>query len=243
MKMKPVNPMFTVVLLITACSLLGWVGHVHATKQGHSYKRPTAGTVFRDCSTCPDMVVIPSGSFAMGSPDAEVGRGDDEGPVHQVKVVVFALGTREITRAQFAAFVKQTQYASDNKCWTLEEGKFEQRSERDWRVPGYPQQDNHPVVCINWNDAQAYAVWLSRKTGKPYRLPSEAEWEYAARGNTRSARYWGINPDEANIYANTADQSAQAHIQGATSWSVHQCDDGFVYTAPVGSFKANPFGL
>ncbi len=189
------------------------------------------------------MVVLPPGHFAMGSPDAEAGRSDDEGPVHQVNVAAFALGKTEITRAQFAAFVKQTKYATGDKCWTLENGKYEQRSERDWRTPGYPQTDKHPVVCINWSDAQAYAIWLSRKTGKQYRLPSEAEWEYAARGNTSSARYWGDNPDEACAYANTADQSAQAHIQGASSWSVHQCIDGFAYTAPVGSFKANAFGL
>jgi formylglycine-generating enzyme required for sulfatase activity len=189
------------------------------------------------------MVVLPPGNFAMGSPDAESGRGDDEGPVHQVNVAAFAMGKSQITRAQFATFVKQTKYINDGKCWTLEEGKYKQRSQRDWRAPGYTQTDKHPVVCINWNDAQAYAAWLSRKSGKKYRLPSEAEWEYAARGNTSSARYWGDNPDEACTYANTADQSAQTHIQGATSWAVHECLDGFVYTAPVGSFKANAFGL
>lgn len=244
MKMKPVSsPPLSLIFLIATYSLIGWTGHAYAARHAHVSKPLKPGTVFSDCRACPEMVVLPPGHFAMGSPDAEAGRGDDEGPVHQVNVAAFALGKTEITRAQFAAFVKSTKYATGDKCWTLENGKYEQRSERDWRTPGYPQTDNHPVVCINWSDAQAYAIWLSRKTGKQYRLPSEAEWEYAARGNTSSARYWGDNPDEACAYANTADQSAQAHIQGASSWSVHQCIDGFAYTAPVGSFKANAFEL
>lgn len=241
--MKPVSPTLTLLLLLIACSLLGWTGPVHAAKQGHKSKALKAGTVFRDCRSCPYMVVLPHGNFEMGSSEAEEGRGDDEGPVHVVHVATFALSKTEITRAQYAAFVKQTKYITDDKCWTLEDGKYEQRSQRDWRIPGFPQKDSHPAVCINWNDAQAYAAWLSHKTGKKYRLPSEAEWEYAARGNTSSARYWGEDPSEAMHYANTADQSAQAHIQGASSWSVHQCSDGYAYTAPVGSFKANAFGL
>ena len=178
----------------------------------------------------------------MGSPDSEEGRGKDEGPVHYVNIAAFALGKTEITQGQFAAFVKQTGYNAGDKCWTLEHGKFAERS-GNWRNPGYPQNDKHPVACINWNDAEAYAKWLSRKTGKQYRLPTEAEWEYAARGNTSTARYWGSNPDEACGYANGADKTAQTQIQGATSWSVHKCPDGFAYTTPIGSFKANAFKL
>lgn len=198
--------------------------------------------IFRDCPSCPEMVVIPAGSFVMGSPESEDGRADDEGPMHRVKVASFALGKTEITRGQFAAFVKKTNYNSGDKCLTLEGGKVEERS-GGWRELHYSQGDNYPIGCINWNDAQAYTQWLSRKTGKQYRLPTEAEWEYAARGNTSTARYWGENPDEACAYANTADKTAQAQIQGASSWTVHQCSDSFVYTAPVGSFKANAFGL
>ena len=241
--MQPILPARQLMVLIALCSLLGGMGVVYAAKNLPSNTPLKVGAIFRDCLSCPDMVVLPAGSFAMGSPAAEVGRGDDEGPVHLVNVAAFALGQREITRAQFAAFVKQTQYRTDEKCWTLENGTYAQRSERDWRTPGYPQEDNHPVVCINWNDAQAYAAWLSHKTAKKYRVPSEAEWEYAARGNTGRARYWGDDPDAAGAYANTADQSAQAQIQGASSWLVHQCNDGFAYTAPVGSFKVNAFGL
>ena len=178
----------------------------------------------------------------MGSPDSEKGRGRDEGPVHSVKIAAFAIGKTEITRGQFAEFVKKTRYITGDKCWTLENGKYEERK-GNWREPGFPQDDKHPVICINWNDATAYAKWLSKKTGKRYRLTTEAEWEYAARGNTGTARYWGGNPDEACKYANVADTTAQAQIQGATSWSVHHCSDGFAYTAPAGRFQANAFGL
>jgi formylglycine-generating enzyme required for sulfatase activity len=204
---------------------------------------PQAGTVFRDCPGCPAMVVIPAGKFGMGSPDSEDERSDDEGPVHQVKVISFALGKTEITRGQFSAFVKNTKYIPGDNCRTLENGKFEQLSGRNWRDLGFSQKDNHPVVCVSWNDASAYAKWMSRKTGKQYRLPSEAEWEYAARGRTVTARYWGNNPDETCRYANAADQTAQAQIPGASSWSAFNCTDGFTYTAPAGHFKANAFKL
>ncbi|MDO8413394.1 MAG: SUMF1/EgtB/PvdO family nonheme iron enzyme, partial [Gallionellaceae bacterium] len=150
------------------------------------------------------MVVIRSGSFAMGSPDSEVGRGKDEGPVHTVAIATFALSETEITRGQFAKFVKQTKYSTGDKCWTYEGGKFGEH-DGNWSKPGYAQDNKHPVACINWDDAQAYVNWLSRKTGKKYRLPTEAEWEYAARSNTSTARYWGDNPDAACRYGNAAD--------------------------------------
>jgi len=214
-----------------------------AAKASRAAHAPKAGKIFRDCPSCPEMVVIPSGSFDMGSPDSEAGRDKDEGPVHRVNVATFALGKTEITRGQFAAFVNKTNYSTGDKCWTLEGGKYEERS-GNWSKPGYSQDDKHPVACINWNDAKAYAEWMSRKTGKQYRLPTEAEWEYAAHGNTSTSRYWGDNPDQACGYANVADKTAQAQIHGASSsWSVHNCTDGFAYTAPVGRFKANAFRL
>jgi len=216
--------------------LMGMPTHVEAAEQAK------AGTTFRDCRDCPEMVVIPAGNFAMGSPDSEAGHDDNESPVHRVDIGAFALGKTEITRSQFAAFVEMTNYIAGDKCWTIEDGRFGEHT-GGWPDPGYPQEDNDPAVCINWNDAKAYTDWLSRKTGKRYRLPTEAEWEYAARGNTSSARYWGDNPDEACRYANVADKAAQEKIRGATSWSVHDCMDGFAYTAPVGSFMANEFGL
>lgn len=235
-------------LIIASFCLMWMPAQAQAAKQGKSATAssakhaPKAGKIFRDCPSCPEMVVIPSGTFDMGSPDSEAKRNDDEGPVHRVNIATFALGKTEVTLAQFAAFVKETKYNAGDKCWTLESGNFEERS-GNWRKPGYPQDNKHPVACIDWDDAQAYAKWLSRKTGKKYRLPTEAEWEYSARGNTGTARYWGDNPDDACKYANVADKTAQAQIHGATSWLVHHCTDGFSYTAPVGSFKPNAYGL
>jgi formylglycine-generating enzyme required for sulfatase activity len=197
---------------------------------------------FRDCAGCPVMVKLPAGRFEMGSPAGEEGRADDEGPVRRVKIAAFAMGRTEITRKQFALFAKSTGYKSGEKCWTLEEGKVEERA-GDWNTLRYLQEDDYPIGCINRNDALAYTKWLSRRAGKRYRLPTEAEWEYAARAGTRTARYWGDDPHQACAFANGADRTAQARIEGASSWSIHDCTDGFDYTAPVGSFKANAFGL
>ena len=201
-----------------------------------------AGKNFRDCTECPEMVVIPKGGLKMGSPDTEDGRNDNEGPEHQVELATFALGKHEVTRAQFAAFVKQAKYLPVEQCKILVDGKFEE-SNAGWQSPGFAQTDKHPVVCINWDDAKAYAKWISKISGKTYRLPTETEWEYAARGKTNSARYWGDSPEESCAYANTADMTAQEKIQGTISWTVHQCSDGYAYTSPVGKFKPNAFGL
>jgi formylglycine-generating enzyme required for sulfatase activity len=220
----------------------------HATPPDTVVKSPKAAPqilakkVFRDCPSCPKMLVIPSGSFDMGSPAAEIGRKKDEEPVHLVNIGTFALGKTEITRGQFAAFVKETGYSTGNKCWSILDGKYEERS-GNWQKFGYSQNDQHPVVCINWHDAIAYTKWISRKTGKKYRLPTEAEWEYAARGETRTARYWGNSPNGACKYANAADKTAKELIKISASWSIHNCADGFAYTAPAGRFKTNAFGL
>lgn len=202
---------------------------------------PRPGGVYKDCSDCPEMVMLPSGRFEMGSPSNETDRKDDEGPVHPVNVHEFLMGKTDITRGQFAAFVNNTNYDAGNKCW-IYDGKWEERDGFNWRNPGFSQQDNHPVTCINWNDAKAYADWLSRKTGKQYRLPSEAEWEYAARAGTTTARYWGRDPDQACSYANGGDQTRKSQME---SWkfAIHNCNDNYSYTSPVANYKPNAFGL
>jgi len=100
---------------------------------------------------------------------------------------------------------------------------------------------NRPVINVSWNDATAYTKWLSQQTGQTYRLPTEAEWEYAARAGTETARYWGNDPNDACDYANVGDKTAKE--KEGWSWPDHNCKDGYVYTAPVGSFAANAFGL
>ena len=211
-----------------------------------------AGQTFKDCNDCPEMVVIPSGSFEMGSPPGEAGRDNDEGPQHRVTISrAFALGRYEVTVGQFRNFVEATGYRTDAEknvgksgCYSFgSDGKWDWRSGRYWANPGFTQGDDQPVVCLSWNDAREYARWLSGRTGQEYRLPSEAEWEYAARAETRGSRPWGEDPDQACRYANVADRTAQSEVPGGSGWTIHNCRDGHAYTAPVGRFDASGFGL
>jgi formylglycine-generating enzyme required for sulfatase activity len=213
---------------------------------------PVAGQTIKDCADCPEMVVIPAGSFMMGSPDIEKGRQPDgrEGPVHEVRIgYPYALGKHEVTRGEFSRFAAASGYKTeaertsgcaewDGKAWVHDASK-------NWRNPGFPQTDSHPVVCVSWNDAQAYLTWLNKKVpGKGFRLPSEAEWEYAARAGQGAARYpWGDDAGNSKIcgFANGMDTIGKAQV--SVPWSAASCGDGHAYTAPAGSFKANDFGL
>lgn len=191
------------------------------------------GTVFRDCADCPEMVVIPSGTFNMGSPASEAERVSDEGPQHPVTITKpFAAGKYEITRAEFARFVQESGHSTAGVCRFWNGAKWNDDSALDWRRPGFAQTANDPVTCVNWNDAQAYAAWLSRKTGKSYRLPSEAEWEYMARAETTTAFSFGngITPQQAN-YSSTA-----SYAGSPTAVSR-------IATAPAGSYAPNAFDL
>jgi formylglycine-generating enzyme required for sulfatase activity len=212
-----------------------------------------AGEVFRDCPQCPEMVVIPAGRFTMGSPDSEPGRDSDEGPQRTVRIArAFALGRTEVTVGQFRAFVGETGYRTDAQknadnnqgCYAYARetyGGWAWRAGRHWQNPGFAQGEGHPVVCVSWNDAQTYVAWLSEKTGQRYRLPSEAEWEYAARAGTQTSRYWGDDPNHACRYANVADQTKGPN--GQTWTSSHACEDGYWFTAPVENYRPNPFKL
>jgi formylglycine-generating enzyme required for sulfatase activity len=206
------------------------------------------GDSFKDCDGCPEMVVVPAGAFTMGSPENEQGRFADESPQHVVTVAQpFAVGKFEVTVDQFTEFVKETAYDAGGKCLTLEEGKSAVRDGRTWRDPGYPQTGSHPVACVNWSDTKAYLGWLAKKTGKQYRLLTEAEWEYAARATTSpgsGSRYTFGDDDSAMCrYGNVADKTARQTIPGAATWAIYPCSDGYAYAAPVGTFSANAFGL
>lgn len=182
--------------------------------------------VFRDCPTCDPMRWVPAGQFLMGSPENEPGRQSSEGPRHRVSIAhAFAIGIHDVTVAEYRRFVEATGYAPGNpRC--------------DWRNPtahGKPvmQTPEDPVVCVSWYDARAYAGWLSRTGGHPYRLPTEAEWEYAARAGSAAARPWG--PDADPNRANTGAQNCCGpRVSGGDRWA---------YTSPVGSFPPNAFGL
>ena len=166
---------------------------------------PTEGEVFRDCdgTWCPEMVVVPAGSFMMGSPSGEKGRDADEGPVHRVRISEpFAVGVYEVTFEEWEACRRGggCSHNPDDKGW-------------GW--------GRRPVIHVSWQDAQAYVRWLSRVTGKAYRLLSESEWEYVARAGTTGPFHFGstITTEQAN-YGSRGGR-----------------------TAPVGSFPANAFGL
>jgi len=204
--------------------------------------KPQPGETFKDCEICPEMVVLPAGSFFMGSPSYEQDRRDTEGPLHQVTIArPFAVGKYEVTRGEYAAFVSDTGYAGGSICETHDDGKWDKRSGRNWRDPAFRQGDRDPVVCMGWNDARNYIQWLARKTGKKYRLLSEAEWEYAARAGTRTVRFWGDDSAAACRYANVFDATATS-VTGM-GYEPHACDDGVAQTAPVGRYQANAFGL
>ena len=191
--------------------------------------RPGSGKTewFKDCADCPDMVVVPAGSFMMGSPKSEAERSEDEGPRHTVRIGgPFAVGRFEVTRVQFETFVEATGHYIGSSCWTCEKDKWKLRTGRSFGKPGFAQDSSHPAVCVNWHDAKAYAAWVSKKTGKRYRLLSEAEWEYAARAGTTTRYSWGDEVGKGN--ANCHDCGSQ--------WDSKK-------TAPVGSFKPNAFGL
>ena len=200
------------------------------------------GSVFRDCAECPEMVVVPAGSFRMGSPSGEAGRDDDEGPTHRVEISKpFAIGRFEVTRGEYARFVSETGHSSGTACWTYEGGEWEERTGRNWRSPGFAQADSHPAVCVDWKDARSYVAWLSRKTGEAYRLLSESEWEYAARAGTTSSRYWGNASSSACRYANVYDRTGEDEL--SFPWSHHDCRDGHGHTSSAGVFDPNGFGL
>ena len=200
-----------------------------------------AGDRFRDCPECPEMVVVPRGRNWMGSPHYAEERQENEGPWHDVTIAApFAIGVYEVTVAEFRRFVGETGYSAASSCYTHEGGESADRTDRSWWNSGFSQGERHPVVCVSWNDVQAYAVWLSRKTGEKYRLLSESEWEYAARAGTETARYWGQRGWAQCRYANGADRSLEERYSG---WRGASCRDGHVHTAPVGSFGANGWGL
>ncbi|MBF0505702.1 MAG: formylglycine-generating enzyme family protein [Nitrospirae bacterium] len=177
-----------------------------------------AETPITDPVTGMELVFIKGGCYDMGD---SAGDGDsNERPVHEVCVNDFYMGKYDVTNEQFRKF--QPEHNS---------GGFEGLS-----LNG----DKQPVVFVSWDDAVAFAKWLSQKTGQTYRLPTEAEWEYAARAGTKTKYFWGNNPDEACKYANVSDMSAKKRWK---TWPAFYCDDKFLVSAPVGSFQPNQFGL
>lgn len=183
-----------------------------------------AGRRFRDCADCPEMIVLDAGTFPMGSPSTEGGRQDNEGPRRFVTLEApFAVGVHEVTFDQWIAC------ARGGGCG----GRIP--DDEGWGA------GTRPVINVSWNDARNYAEWLSSHTGEEYRLPSEAEWEYAARADTETPRYWDDGQQDQCRHANGYD--AVGFEEHGFNWGYAPCSDGRPGPAPVGSYAANGFGL
>lgn len=195
--------------------------------------QPGSGKSFRDCPTCPEMVVVPAGKFLIGSSQSEAGRSNAEGPVQHIMFShPFAVGRFEITRKEFVEFLTATGYDIGESCWTWRRtGGWKDRSQRSFFAPGFRQSNRDPAVCINWYDAAAYADWLKERTGREYQLPSEAQWEYFARAATLGAFSFqgAISTSKAN-YDGSSYAGSQIGVKRGR-------------TLKVGSFAPNPWGL
>lgn len=207
------------------------------------------------------LILIPAGDFLMGAPDTDDLAQASEKPQHHVRISrPFTMAAHEVTVAQFRAFVKDTGFrtaaekdGNGASGYNTDWRGFEYNSDKyTWQNPGYEQGNQHPVVNVNWHDAQAFCKWLSKKEGRRYRLPTEAEWEYACRAGTTTRFYSGDKVEDLKTAANLCDQAL------AKKWDIstvkkydidpkvikfQSWDDGFAFTSPVGSFKANKFGL
>ncbi|NDY95348.1 formylglycine-generating enzyme family protein [Wenzhouxiangella limi] len=199
----------------------------------------------------PAMVVIPSGQYMMGSPESESGRAAHEGPRHRIVLRQgFALAVTEITVAQFGEFIDSSDYTTDaeqrgwSRVYEVRSGRMSRRNRIHWRhdYRGQPAEPDMPVIHVSWRDARAYAQWLGERTGLGYRLPTEAEFEYALRARSQSRYWWGHGSPDEPIENLTGDGDLSP---SGASWSVAfgQYSDGHWGPAPVGSYPANPFGL
>ncbi|MHC4404660.1 MAG: formylglycine-generating enzyme family protein [Planctomycetota bacterium] len=211
------------------------------------------------------LILIPAGEFQMGSREGawelvtafeEYGGPppyffEDEYPLHRVRITrPFYLGVHEVTLGQFRQFVKDTGYKTDQEKGALfgdgfgfdpKTGTSVRGADYSWQNVGFEQTDDHPVVHVSWNDAVEFCKWLSGKEGKTYRLPTEAEWEYACRAGTSTRYHHGDDPEGLAHVGNVHDATAKAKFP---AWQpTIATRDGYVFTAPVGKFKPNPFGL
>jgi formylglycine-generating enzyme required for sulfatase activity len=197
------------------------------------------GETIKDCPDCPEMVVIPAGSYMMGCSANDSGCYTEEKPSHLVAIQQFAAGKFDITRGQWAVFVAATNRTTTGGCaWSnlpadTSLKPWDLNPAASWKHLGFPQHDDHPAVCITWKDVQDYLTWISKKTGAHYRLLTEAEWEYAARAGTMTGFPWGslATHEKANY---GKDSCCGGAVSGRDRW---------MYTSPVGAFPPNAFGL
>lgn len=217
------------------------------TLEGESLNLPQEQAIDLGGGMRLEMVLIPAGAFTMGDDTGQA----DQKPAHKVSILrPFYLGRHEVTVGQFRQFVDATKYATDAEKgsgfqgafgWDRDAMEFKMNEDYSWRKTGFSQSDAHPVVNVSWNDATEFCEWLSRNDGKTYRLPTEAEWEYACRAGTSTSYVNGNDAEEVVKAGNVADadfESQFPELEGAIKAS-----DGYAYTSPAGSFLSNSFGL
>jgi formylglycine-generating enzyme len=198
---------------------------------------------FKDCEDCPEMVALPAGEFMMGAPPDERYRQEAEGLPRRVVIAKgVAVGKFEVTNDQFSAFVADTGITLGSTCkmivgFDADYAVFGPPT-ASFRQPGFEFTGSHPVVCVSWHEAQAYVAWLRRRTGKPYRLPTEAEWEYAARAETKTMYSFGSDETLLCAFARFADLDSQFGWRSSC-----RSNNGIYGPLPVGQFKPNPWGL
>lgn len=222
---------------------------------------------FKDCENCPEMIALPSGKFLMGASEKEVRAVkyvDASLPQHQVDIAYpFAIGRTEVTVEEFGAYVKETGAQVGGNCGIrlAEQGDFAFKyvgtlhpnsgkdvespyvmfiTDGSYIQPGLPVGAKQPAVCISRHEMSGYLDWLSRKTGKHYRFPTEAEWEYAYRANTKTISFWGDGFKKTCEYANFGDRKSgyQAGMAAPCAEKIRP-----LWSADAGSYKANPWGL
>ncbi len=206
--------------------------------------------IFKDCKVCPEMEIIPTGSVNIGSYKEEIGRKKGERPrVLATIKTSFAMAKTEVTLKQYRALMEASIHKSNISfykgeplvgCNYFDGTSYGYVSKHNWENLGFPQHETDPVVCISWSDANAYAKWLTKKTGRKYRVPSTVEFEYASRAGSSSPWFWGTDPAKACEYANIGDKTFADKYPSRSSFP---CTDGYVYTTKVGSFKPNKYGL
>lgn len=225
-------------------------------KNAREYASFHPGQVFSDhfldiVGEAPSMVVIPRGSFLMGAPSRSRAQTSAEQPQHEVTIGTgFAMARAEVTVGEFRAFVRASGYVPDAErlggasVYDESNGRMQQRAGADWQddYAGHGAKDTDPVVNVSWDDAHAYATWLSKHTGKHYRLPTEAEYEYAERADTTTLYWWGDGTPKRKVenLTGSGDRSP-AHRSWANAFQGYT--DGYWGPAPVKSFLPNPFGL